>query len=91
LLQETFRKPNGKSFHVIFHVTSITSYCNYVKRLVPHCPSAKQATALICPCLSRQGVLRAGLIKRIVLYVVLHVRYKDMGSVMIIPQAARYG
>jgi hypothetical protein len=36
LLQETFRKPDGKCFHVIFHRTSIMSYCNYVKRLGPH-------------------------------------------------------
>jgi hypothetical protein len=59
LLQETFRKPDGKSFHVIFHVTNITPYCNYVKGLVPHSPGPKQGTPASSPCLKGQGYPQA--------------------------------
>jgi hypothetical protein len=27
------RKPNGESFHVVFHVTIVTSNCTYVRWL----------------------------------------------------------
>jgi hypothetical protein len=36
VLQEMFRKPDGKRFHSIFHVTSITLYCNYVNGRGPY-------------------------------------------------------
>ncbi len=35
LFQQLYRKPDGKSFYVVFHATVIASNYNYVKRLVP--------------------------------------------------------
>lgn len=33
LFQQMSRKPNGESFHVVFHVTIVTPTCNYIKCL----------------------------------------------------------
>jgi hypothetical protein len=59
LLQETFRKSDGKCFHIIFHRTSIMSYCNYVKELGPHCP-AQTRNACFLPTPARAGVSAGG-------------------------------
>ena len=49
LFQQRDRKPDGKSFHVVFHATIVASSCNYIKRLGPLGPSPKQGTRLISP------------------------------------------
>jgi len=49
LFQQMCRKPDGKSFHVIFHVTTIPSYCNYVKQVGSLCPSPTKGTPLVSP------------------------------------------
>ena len=44
--QQMYRKPDGKSFHVVFHATIVASSCNYIKRIGP---SPKQATRFLSP------------------------------------------
>src|SRR5712691_3460200 len=45
LLQQMYRKPDGKSFHVVFHATIVASNCNYVKRLDPCAPAPNKERA----------------------------------------------
>ena len=45
LLQQMYRKPDGKSFHVVFHATILVSIRNYVKRLGPFAPAPNKERA----------------------------------------------
>lgn len=46
LFQQMYRKPDGKSFHVVFHATIVASSCNYVKRQGPCAQAPNKERAL---------------------------------------------